>query len=128
LKLFVRVGAQPPAWSSLAREEVRISSRFANERYRPDSGFADGRNIAGGMPPASRNNLVPTACDIPTWTAASSLAIPAAIAAQNRPPDAHLVLPPPGDLVRTMAFDQTDPNAACASSSQVLLQGVATTI
>jgi len=23
LKLFVRVGAQPPAWSSLAREEVR---------------------------------------------------------------------------------------------------------
>ena len=61
-----------------------ISSRSANERYRPDSGFADGRNIAGGMPPASRNNLVPTACDIPTWTAASSLAIPAAIAAQNR--------------------------------------------
>jgi transposase InsO family protein len=35
------------------------------------------------MPPAFRNNLVPTACDIPAWTAASSLAIPAAIAAQN---------------------------------------------
>ena len=61
-----------------------ISSRSANERYRPDSGFADGRNIAGGMPPAFRNNLVPTACDIPAWTAASSLAMPAAIAAQNR--------------------------------------------
>ncbi len=61
-----------------------ISSRSENERYRPDSGFADGRNIAGGMPPAFRNNLVPTACDIPAWTAASSLAMPAAIAAQNR--------------------------------------------
>jgi hypothetical protein len=36
------------------------------------------------MPPASRNNLVPTACDIPASTAASSLAMPAAIAAQNR--------------------------------------------
>ena len=61
-----------------------ISSRSANERYRPDSGFADGRNIAGGMPPAFLNSLVPTACDIPAWTAASSLAMPAAIAAQNR--------------------------------------------
>jgi len=33
---------------------------------------------------------------------------------------AHLVLPPPGDLVRTIAPDQTGPNAACASSSQLL--------
>jgi hypothetical protein len=41
---------------------------------------------------------------------------------------AHLVLPPPGDLVRTMALGQTDSNAAYASSSQLLLQGVATTI
>jgi putative transposase len=36
------------------------------------------------MPPAFRNNLVPTAGDTPAWTAASSLAIPAAIPAQNR--------------------------------------------
>ena len=41
---------------------------------------------------------------------------------------ANLVLPAPGDLVRTMAPDQTDPNAACAPSSQLLLQGVATSI
>jgi len=61
-----------------------ISSRSANERYRPESGFADRPNIAGGMPPAFRNHLVPTACDTPTSTAASSLALPAAIAAQNR--------------------------------------------
>jgi hypothetical protein len=58
--------------------------------------------------------------------AASSLAMPAAIAARTAA--AHLVLPPPDDLVRIMAFDQTDPNADCASSSQLLLQGVATTI
>src|SRR5262249_19209212 len=42
----------------LCTRRSAISSRSANERYRPDSGFADGRNIAGGMPPAFRNNLV----------------------------------------------------------------------
>jgi uncharacterized protein (DUF2126 family) len=47
---------------------------------------------------------------------------------QPRTAAADLVLPPPGDLVRTMAPDQTDPNAACAPSSQLLLQSVATTI
>ena len=36
------------------------------------------------MPPAFRNHLVPTACDTPASIAASSLAKPAAIAAQNR--------------------------------------------
>jgi hypothetical protein len=36
------------------------------------------------MPPAFRNNRVPTARDIPASSAASSLAMPAAIAAQNR--------------------------------------------
>ena len=41
---------------------------------------------------------------------------------QPRTAAADLVLPPPGDLVRTMAPDQTDPNAACAPSSQLLLQ------
>jgi hypothetical protein len=61
-----------------------ISSRSANERYRPESGFADSPNITGGMPPAFRNHLVPTACGTPAPTAAFSLDIPAAIAAQNR--------------------------------------------
>jgi hypothetical protein len=61
-----------------------ISSRSANERYRLESGFADGLNIDGGIPPAVLNHRVPTACDTPAATAASSLAIPAAIAAQNR--------------------------------------------
>src|SRR5260370_34505141 len=36
------------------------------------------------MPPAFRNHLVPIACGTPAATAASSLAIPDAIAAQNR--------------------------------------------
>jgi len=46
--------------------------------------LADGLNIDGGIPPAFLNHRVPTACDTPAATAASSLAIPAAIAAQNR--------------------------------------------
>jgi len=35
------------------------------------------------MPPAFRNHLVPTGCDTPASTAASTLVNPAAIAAQN---------------------------------------------
>jgi hypothetical protein len=60
-----------------------ISSRSANDRYRPESGFAENLNIAGGMPPAFRNNLVPTGCDTPASSAASSLLSPAAIPRQN---------------------------------------------
>ena len=60
-----------------------ISSRSANERYRPESGIAEDLKIAGGMPPAFRNSLGPTACDTPALSAASSLLIPTAIACQN---------------------------------------------
>lgn len=42
-----------------------ISSRSAKERYRPDGGLAEDLNIDGGMPPAFRNNLAPTGCDMP---------------------------------------------------------------
>src|SRR5262249_58132030 len=38
----------------------------------------------GGIPPACRNHLEPTACDTPVPTAASSLDAPRAIASQNR--------------------------------------------
>ncbi|MCS3453927.1 hypothetical protein M2192_009434 [Bradyrhizobium elkanii USDA 61] len=61
-----------------------ISSRSTNERYRPESGLAEDLNIAGGMPPAFRNHLVPTGCDTPASSAASSLLSPPAIARQNR--------------------------------------------
>ncbi|WP_247542715.1 hypothetical protein [Bradyrhizobium sp. 146] len=60
-----------------------ISSRSIKERYRPESAFAEDLNIAGGMPPAFRNNLLPTGCDNPASSAASSLLNPAAIARQN---------------------------------------------
>ena len=60
-----------------------MSSRSAKDRYLPDSGFAAGLNIAGGIPPASRNHLVPTGCDTSALSAAASLLIPVAINAQN---------------------------------------------
>ena len=40
--------------------------------------------MTGGIPPASRNHRVPTGCDTPASTAASSLDSPRLIAAQNR--------------------------------------------
>jgi hypothetical protein len=45
--------------------------------------LAEDLNIAGGMPPAFRNHLVPTGCDTPASSAASSLLSPLAIARQN---------------------------------------------
>jgi putative transposase len=45
--------------------------------------LAEHRNIAGGMPPAFRNNLYPTGCDTPASSAAASLLSPAAIPRQN---------------------------------------------
>ena len=63
-----------------------ISSRSANDKYLPDSGFAAGLNIAGGIPPAFGNHLVPTGCDTPAFIAAASLLIPVAISDQNSCP------------------------------------------
>ncbi len=60
--------------------KIAISSRSANDKKRPDSGAW----VIGGIPPASRNHRVPTGCDTPASTAASSLASPRPIAAQNR--------------------------------------------
>nr|WP_246790235.1 hypothetical protein [Bradyrhizobium sp. CCBAU 51765] len=45
--------------------------------------MAEDLNIAGGMPPAFRNSLLPTGCDSPAASAASSLLCPEAIAFQN---------------------------------------------
>jgi hypothetical protein len=68
----------------LCTRRSAISSRSASDRYRPESGFAEDLNIAGGMPPAFRNHLVPRGCDTPASSAASLLLIPDAIANQNR--------------------------------------------
>src|SRR3954462_12284770 len=76
-----RGGSRTPCrWA----RQMAISSRSANDRERPDSGFDDGARWDGGMPPALRNQRAPTAGDTPAPTAASSLEHPAAMAAQNR--------------------------------------------
>ncbi len=84
------VDAERPICRAISRTpapracRIASSSRSARDRYRPECGFADRPNIAGGMPPAFRNHLVPIACGTPAATAASSLAMPDAMPAQNR--------------------------------------------
>ena len=56
-----------------------MSSRSANDRYRPDSGVS----WIDGMPPRSRNQRTPTGPDTPHAIAASSLDSPSAIFTQN---------------------------------------------
>src|SRR4029453_8469938 len=60
-----------------------ICSRSPRDKYRPVVGGDDGERCDGGMPPCSRNHLVPTACDTPAICAASSLEHPPPIASQN---------------------------------------------
>nr|WP_271519463.1 hypothetical protein [Bradyrhizobium sp. CCBAU 53380] len=77
--------------------------------------MAEDLNIAGGMPPAFRNNLLPTGCDMPASNAASSLLCPVAIALQNlfcssRPRTAGLAM--------AMALVLTVPNVDLQLSSQ----------
>lgn len=56
-----------------------ISSRSANDRYRPEGGLS----WMSGMPPLLRNHREPTGPDTPHATAASSLVNPSAIFIQN---------------------------------------------
>ena len=60
--------------------KIAISSRSANDKYRPDSGAG----LTGRIPPLSRNQRVPTTGDTPASMPASSLGIPRAIATHNR--------------------------------------------
>jgi hypothetical protein len=64
----------PPA------RRTAISSRSANDKYRPGSGI----RLTGRIPPPSRNQRVPAAGDTPASMPASSPGIPFAIATQNR--------------------------------------------
>jgi putative transposase len=68
-----RTPAPPP-------RRIAISSRSANDRYRPDGAAS----VTDGIPPPSRNHRTPTAADTPASSADSSLDSPRAIAAQNR--------------------------------------------
>src|SRR4051794_34741787 len=63
------ISRTPPPW---ARSSA-ISSRSANDRYRPEGGTGP---TAADMPPRCRNHRVPTGPDTPTATAASSLVRP----------------------------------------------------
>jgi len=80
------VDGDRPSWRAMSRtpapqaRRIAISSRSANDRYRPDAGAS----VTDGIPPPSRNHRTPTAADTQACTAASSLDTPRAIAAQNR--------------------------------------------
>ena len=119
-----RGGGRPPARPGPAPASSAISSRSANDRYRPESGFDDRDRCDGGIPPASRNQRKPTGCDTPTPIAASSLDRPAAMNAQNRRRSSRRATPGrPGDLSLPR---KPDPNAA-DPPSQHPPPGVATT-
>ena len=70
------IARTPAPWACA----IAISSRSTKHRYRSDTGAKQ----IGGIPPACRNHLDPTACDTPATPAASSLDTPPAIASQNR--------------------------------------------
>jgi hypothetical protein len=126
LKLFVRAGAQPPAWSSPALEEVRSppAPQMRDTGRTAASLMAETLLVACRLPFGTISFLQPATYQLGPQHPHS----PYLPQSQPRTAAADLVLPAPGDLVRTMAPDQTDPNAACAPSSQLLLQGVATSI
>src|SRR5665647_1845701 len=72
-----------------------ISSRSANDRYRPESR----PNSNGDMPPPSRNQRLPAACDAPTAIPASSLVNPCAIKIQNSRSTSRRRDSAPGDFI-----------------------------
>src|SRR3990170_565178 len=113
---LARAGGRPPVWSSPAREGARSP---------PAPQTRDtGRRAAALIIQTSM-----VACRLPSETIVFQPPATRRLQPQHphssclpqSPPRtvaAHLDLPPTVDLVRTMAPDQTDPNAACASSSQ----------
>src|SRR5947199_335052 len=72
-----------------------MSSRSANDRYRPDSGVS----WIDGMPPRSRNQRTPTGPDTPHAIAASSLDSPSAIFTQNPRSTSRRTGGRPGDRI-----------------------------
>ncbi|MCK1629023.1 hypothetical protein [Bradyrhizobium sp. 162] len=93
-----------------------ISSRSTNESYRPESAFAEDPNIAGGMPPAFRNNLLPTGCDNPASSAASSLPAPRQSPATIY--SVHRALQQTAVLAMAMGLVLAAPTGALQRSSQ----------
>src|SRR3712207_5674382 len=75
-----------------------ISSRSWKDRYLPDSGV----RLSAGIPPRSRNQREPAACDAPTATAASSLVRPLAISRQNPRSTSRRRDGAPGDFIAAL--------------------------
>lgn len=80
-----RLGALPgERRNSLEQEKAQSLHARQNDKYRPDNGLAEGLNIAGGIPPAFRNQRAPIGADMPADTEAFSLLILWAIPDRNR--------------------------------------------
>ena len=100
------VDAALPSWRAISRtpsprtRNKAICSRSISARYLPVGSGAETAKCDGGIPPHSRNHLVPTGCDTPATRAASSLEHPSAIARQNgRRSDRCKTGGRPGDLI-----------------------------
>jgi hypothetical protein len=88
--------------------------------------LADSLNAAGGIPPASRNQRLPTGCDAPAFTAAASLLIPAATYRQNNARSSRLATGGlPGDRNRDRV--QRLERRFLMSIARLQLRSVATT-
>jgi hypothetical protein len=72
-----------------------MSSRSEKDRYLPDTGASS----IGGIPPACRNQRVPTGPDTPHATAACSLVSPRAICTQNARSRSRRTGGRPGDRI-----------------------------
>src|SRR3954464_4847592 len=72
-----------------------ISSRSWKERYLPDSGA----RVSEDIPPPSRNQREPAACDAPTAIPASSLVTPLAISRQKARSTSRRRDGAPGDFI-----------------------------
>src|SRR3990170_7002167 len=113
---LARAGGRPPVWSSPAREGARSppAPQTRDTGRRAAALIIQTSMVACRLPSETIVFLPPATHRVrPQHPHSSCL--------PQSPPRtvaAHLDLPPTVDLVRTMAPDQTDPNAACASSSQ----------
>jgi hypothetical protein len=100
------------AWSSPALEEVRSppAPQMRETGRTAASLMAETLLMACRLPFGTISFLQPATYQLGPQHPHSSY-LPQS---QPRTAAADLVLPPPGDPMRTMAPDQTDPNAACA--------------
>jgi hypothetical protein len=103
-----------------------ISSRWGSDSYRREMGFAEDPNVAKSMPPTFRNRLVPTGCDTPAATTASSL--PSQLRSLARAGTVHRVPPQVDSPMEITALVQTDSTAVFEWSQQTPTSGWCETV